>query len=40
LLGVGKIGRNTCKNLVDYLETKNITLTTALRKKQKHWPVN
>lgn len=26
LLGVGKIGRNTCKNLVDYLETKNITL--------------
>ena len=26
LLGTGKIGRNTCKNLVDYLETKNITL--------------
>jgi glutamyl-tRNA reductase len=26
LLGVGKIGRNTCKNLVDYVETKNITL--------------
>jgi glutamyl-tRNA reductase len=26
LLGVGKIGRNTCKNLVDYLGTKNITL--------------
>ncbi len=26
LLGVGKIGRNTCKNLVDYLNTKNITL--------------
>lgn len=26
LLGVGKIGRNTCKNLVDYLQTKNITL--------------
>ena len=26
LLGIGKIGRNTCKNLVDYLETKNITL--------------
>ena len=26
LLGVGKIGRNTCKNLVDYLETRNITL--------------
>ena len=26
LLGVGKIGRNTCKNMVDYLETRNITL--------------
>lgn len=26
LLGVGKIGRNTCKNLVDYLNTTNITL--------------
>ncbi len=26
LVGTGKIGRNTCKNLVDYLETKNITL--------------
>lgn len=26
LLGVGKIGRNTCKNLVDYLDTTNITL--------------
>ena len=26
LLGVGKIGRNTCKNLVDYLGTKKITL--------------
>jgi glutamyl-tRNA reductase len=26
LLGVGKIGRNTCKNLVDYVGTKNITL--------------
>lgn len=26
LMGVGKIGRNTCKNLVDYLDTKNITL--------------
>ena len=26
LLGVGKIGRNTCKNLVDYLNTRNITL--------------
>src|SRR5215217_1590432 len=26
LIGVGKIGRNTCKNLVDYLGTRNITL--------------
>jgi len=26
LMGVGKIGRNTCKNLVDYLDTTNITL--------------
>ncbi|WP_111599437.1 glutamyl-tRNA reductase [Chitinophaga skermanii] len=26
LLGVGKIGRNTCKNMMQYLGTKNITL--------------
>lgn len=26
LVGVGKIGRNTCKNLVDYLGSTNITL--------------
>ncbi|MFL5787447.1 MAG: glutamyl-tRNA reductase [Flavisolibacter sp.] len=26
LLGLGKIGINTCKNLIDYLGTKNITL--------------
>lgn len=26
LVGTGKIGRNTCKNLVDYLHTSNITL--------------
>ncbi len=26
LLGIGKIGRNTCKNLVDYLNTDKITL--------------
>jgi glutamyl-tRNA reductase len=26
LSGIGKIGRNTCKNLVDYLSTNNITL--------------
>lgn len=26
LLGIGKIGRNTCKNIVDYLQTDKITL--------------
>lgn len=26
LIGTGKIGRNTCRNMVDYLSTKNITL--------------
>ena len=26
LIGVGKIGRNTCKNMVDYLDTREITL--------------
>jgi glutamyl-tRNA reductase len=26
LIGVGKIGRNTCRNMVDYLGTKNIVL--------------
>jgi glutamyl-tRNA reductase len=26
LLGIGKIGKNTCKNLVDYLDTRNIVL--------------
>lgn len=33
LLGTGKIGRNTCKNLVDYLETKNITLINRTEEK-------
>lgn len=33
LLGVGKIGRNTCKNLVDYLETKNVTLVNRSPEK-------
>lgn len=33
LLGVGKIGRNTCKNLVDYLGTKNITLINRTSEK-------
>jgi glutamyl-tRNA reductase len=33
LVGTGKIGRNTCKNLVDYLETKNITLINRTEEK-------
>jgi glutamyl-tRNA reductase len=33
LVGVGKIGRNTCKNLVDYLDTKNITLINRTEEK-------
>ena len=33
LLGTGKIGRNTCKNLVDYLDTKNITLINRTESK-------
>jgi glutamyl-tRNA reductase len=33
LLGVGKIGRNTCKNLVDYLDTTNITLINRTPEK-------
>lgn len=35
LLGVGKIGRNTCKNLVDYLETDKITLINRSPEKAK-----
>jgi len=35
LLGVGKIGRNTCKNLVDYLGTKNVTLINRSPEKAK-----
>jgi glutamyl-tRNA reductase len=35
LLGIGKIGRNTCKNLVDYLNTKNITLINRSADKAK-----
>jgi len=26
LIGTGKIGRNTCRNMIDYLSTRNITL--------------
>ncbi|MGZ8557423.1 MAG: glutamyl-tRNA reductase [Chitinophagaceae bacterium] len=33
LLGTGKIGRNTCKNMVDYLNTKNITLINRTEEK-------
>lgn len=33
LLGVGKIGRNACKNLVDYLNTTNITLINRSQEK-------
>jgi glutamyl-tRNA reductase len=33
LLGTGKFGRNTCKNLVDYLGTTNITLINRTYEK-------
>lgn len=33
LLGTGKIGRNTCKNLVDYLGTSHITLINRTEEK-------
>lgn len=33
LLGTGKFGRNTCKNLVDYLGTKSITLINRTEEK-------
>ncbi|MEN9686921.1 MAG: glutamyl-tRNA reductase [Bacteroidota bacterium] len=33
LLGTGKIGKNTCKNLVDYLHTKNIVLINRTEEK-------
>lgn len=33
LLGTGKIGRNTCKNLIDYLDTRNITLINRTEEK-------
>jgi glutamyl-tRNA reductase len=33
LVGTGKIGRNTCKNLVDYLGTTNITLINRTPEK-------
>ncbi len=33
LLGTGKIGRSTCKNVVDYLQTTNITLINRTEEK-------
>lgn len=33
LIGTGKIGRNTCKNMVDYLGTRNITLMNRTEEK-------
>jgi glutamyl-tRNA reductase len=33
LIGTGKIGRNTCKNLVDYLGTKRVTLINRTEEK-------
>lgn len=33
LLGTGKIGKNTCKNLVDYLHNRNITLVNRTAEK-------
>ncbi|MBN9296890.1 MAG: glutamyl-tRNA reductase [Filimonas sp.] len=35
LLGTGKIGRNTCKNLIDYLGAKDITLINRTEEKAK-----
>ena len=35
LLGTGKIGSHTCKNLVDYLDTKDITLINRTAGKAK-----
>ncbi|HXB93051.1 MAG TPA: glutamyl-tRNA reductase [Puia sp.] len=33
LIGAGKIGRNTCRNMVDYLGTRNITLMNRTEKR-------
>lgn len=33
LLGTGKIGRNSCKNLVDYLGTRNVVLVNRTEEK-------
>jgi len=36
LSGIGKIGRNTCRNLVDYLPVNNITLINRTDEKAGH----
>lgn len=33
LIGIGKIGRNTCRNMVDYLDTRKITLMNRTEKR-------
>lgn len=33
LIGVGKIGRNTCRNMIDYLDTRDITLINRTEEK-------
>ena len=33
LVGTGKIGRNTSKNIIDYLNTKNVTLINRIEDK-------
>jgi glutamyl-tRNA reductase len=33
LIGTGKIGRNTCRNMVDYLGTRNLTLINRTESK-------
>jgi glutamyl-tRNA reductase len=33
LIGIGKIGRNTCRNMVDYLDNRNITLMNRTEKR-------
>ena len=33
LVGIGKLGRNTCRNMVDYLDTRNITLMNRTEKR-------
>ena len=33
LIGIGKIGRNTCRNLIDYLGTRKITLINRTEEK-------